>query len=265
MKEREVPLVEVKNLSFTYPGKTLPAIRNISFVLEPGMKLGLAGGVGSGKSCLLSCLSRMEPVANGQIFFDGIDVNELPVDYVRRKIGIVPQEVFLFSRSITDNILYGSKLFQNAEKAEKLNAAREAADIAHVRADIDGLSAGFDTMLGERGVNLSGGQKQRISIARALARKPEILLLDDCLSAVDAETERKLIDSLQKASKNMSLVISSHRLSSFDHLAWVLVMDSGRVVEQGPPQELKNKSATFASLYQQQEMEERLQELELVT
>ncbi len=262
--ERKVPLIEVKNLSFTYPGKDTPALNNISFTIKPGRKLGLAGNVGSGKSTLLACLARMEPVPAGTIFFDGQDVTTLPVEYVRRKIGIVPQEIFLFSRTVADNILYGSDLFESKEKAQRIAAAIHAAETAHVAKEIERIQDGYEAMLGERGVNLSGGQKQRISIARALARNPEILLLDDCLSAVDAETERKLIGSLQGFADNLSLVIASHRLSAFDQLDWALVMEQGKILEQGRPLELKSRGNDFAKLYTNAERDRALREMELV-
>jgi ATP-binding cassette subfamily B protein len=218
-------------------------LENISFTLPPGKRLGLAGGVGSGKSTLLACLARMEPVPRGTIFFDGIDVLDLPLTEVRRRIAFVPQESFLFSRSIEENVLYGSSDLDSAPAETKRTRTKEATRLASVDADVERLSGNYNTMLGERGVNLSGGQRQRLSIARAIARQPQILLLDDCMSAIDAETERSLVGGLVEASSGISLILASHRSSSFAHMDWLILLENGRISEQGKAAELlQNKN-----------------------
>lgn len=249
-----VPKIEVKNLTFRYPGASRPILENVSFTVMPGMRVGIAGQVGSGKSTLLACLARMEPVPPGTIFFDGVDVLDLPLTDVRRRIAFVPQENFLFSRTIEANILYGSHETDPLTAEERLTRAREAARLASIESEIERLPAGFGTRLGERGVNLSGGQRQRLTIARALARRPQILLLDDCMSAIDAETERKLIGGIRQASTGVSLLLSSHRRSSFESLDWLVLLDEGKVVAQGEPRTLAEKSGFFTELERKEEL-----------
>lgn len=250
-----VPSIEVKNLTFRYPGATRPTLEGVSFRVEPGMRVGIAGSVGSGKSTLLACIARMEPIPRDTIFFDGIDVADLPLTEVRRRIAFVPQESFLFSRSIEANVLYGSHDTDPLPMEERISRARHAARLASIESDIERLPAGFQTRLGERGVNLSGGQRQRLTIARAIARRPQILLLDDCMSAIDSETERKLINGLHEASSGISLLLSSHRRSSFEHLDWLILLDEGKVVAQGNPRTLSEKSGFFAELGRKEELE----------
>lgn len=249
-----VPAIEVRELSFTYPGATRPALANVSFKVPAGARVGLAGGVGSGKSTLLACLARMEPVPRGSIFFDGVDVLDLPLSEVRRRIAFVPQESFLFSRSIEANVLYGSPESDALAPEEKRAQAKAATRLASVEADVENLARGFDTKLGERGVNLSGGQRQRLTIARAIARKPQVLLLDDCMSAVDSETERRLVGGMLEASSGISLLLASHRTSSFGHLDWLILLEEGRVRAQGKAAELANDQA-LAEIARKAELE----------
>lgn len=251
-----VPTVEVRNLSFTHGGSPHPALENISLRLEAGKRIGIAGGVGSGKSTLLACLSRMLTLPPGTIFFDGIDVTRLPLHEVRRRIAFVPQEVFLFSRSIEDNVLYGSPEFSLPPgTTARTEAARRAAKLATVDADIMRLPNGYASVLGERGANLSGGQRQRLTIARAIARRPQIMLLDDCMSAVDAETERHLIEGVLQASEGVSLLVASHRTSSFRDLDWVIVLENGKITAQGRPAEMIRHNEILAELARQERLE----------
>ena len=250
-----VPAVEVRGLTFSYPGSAAPALVNVSFRLEPGQRVGIAGGVGSGKSTLLACLARMVSVPAGMISFDGVDVTELPTAEVRQRIAFVPQEAFLFSRSVEDNILYGAKDFTLENKASRLAAARRAAALASVDADLARLPNGYASILGERGQNLSGGQRQRLTIARAVAREPQIMLLDDCLSAVDAETEQRLVKGVLEASRGISLLVSSHRISSFRGLDWLIVLEGGRVVAEGKPAELMRHDRTLVEMVRQENLE----------
>lgn len=244
----KVPTLSVRNLHFAFPNTTQPALNGISFDLEPGKRLGLAGRVGSGKSALLHCISRRESVGRGNIFLNDIDIVDLPLETVRATVGVVTQDTFLFSRSVEDNILYGSSWFHEKDKVGRRAMAERFARAAQVHEDIMRLPDAYETRLGERGVNISGGQRQRISIARALALDPKILLLDDCLSAVDSETERALIQSLKTATREMSVLIVSHRLSSFDDLDAVMMLHEGRILEQGAPSEMREKSNWYRSL-----------------
>lgn len=236
---KQTPTVEVRNFSFYYPGKKSAALDNISFTLKPGMKLGLIGPVGSGKSTLLQCLARMEAIPRDAIFWDKIDINDIPLSTVRSRCALVPQELFLFSETIAQNILYGTDLFLSPEKTEERKARILAATTAACIADdIARLPEKDATLLGERGTNLSGGQRQRMTIARALAREPQILILDDCMSAIDSETEARLIASLRDATQERSLVLSSHRPSIMQHMDWILELDQGRIIRQGCPADL---------------------------
>lgn len=251
----KIPSISVRNLTFTYPGSAQPALENISFDLPAGRRIGIAGGIASGKSTLLGCLSRMLNAPQGSIFFDDIDVNDLPFSEVRQRIAIVPQESFLFSRSIEDNILYGSTNFSEADPALRLAAARSAGQLAAVDADIQRLPKGYSSILGERGANLSGGQRQRLTIARAIARDPQVMLLDDCMSAIDAETERRLLSGILKASSGISLLIASHRASSFGQLDWVIVLENGRISAQGKPVDLLRSNEVMVELLRQERLE----------
>jgi ATP-binding cassette subfamily B protein len=249
------PAISVRNLSYTYPGAASPSLRNISFDIKAGKKLGIAGGIGSGKSTLLACLARTIAVPRETIFFDGIDVCDLPLKEFREDIAFVPQETFLFSLSITDNVLYGAESFRSADNTLRLAEARKAATLAAVDGDALSLPQGYETLLGERGTNISGGQRQRFTIARAIARKPQLLLLDDCMSAIDAETEKRLLDGILEAASGISLIVASHRVSSFDYLDSVLVLDQGAVAGFGPPAELKRSNEKLAELARKQELE----------
>jgi ATP-binding cassette subfamily B multidrug efflux pump len=243
----KIPRIEVKNLRFRYPGQSLWALDDISLSLEPGTRIGLAGRIGSGKSTLLHCLAKLEPVSNGMIFIDGHDINEFSPAEVHRMLAMVPQDCFLFSDSVTDNLLYGSPYFELPAQA-RLERAREVARIAHVHNEIECFSSGFDTLLGERGVNVSGGQKQRITIARALAQEPRVLFFDDCLSAVDSITEKKLTDSFERLARERSFIFASHRVSSLQNLDRVIVLEQGRIAESGRAEELLRADGFYRAL-----------------
>jgi ATP-binding cassette subfamily B multidrug efflux pump len=255
LERAKVPAIEVRNLSFAYPGSSRSALQSISFSVPPGKRVGIAGGVGSGKSTLLSCLARLVNVPAGTIFFDGVDVTELPFSEVRERIAFVPQESFLFSRTVEDNVLYGSKDFNALDKSVRTNYARKAAGLAGVDSDMQALPCGYATVLGERGRNLSGGQRQRLTIARAIAREPKVLLLDDCLSAVDAETEQRVVTGVTEASAGISMLVSSHRISSFRGLDWLIVMNEGEIVAQGRPADLVRSNETLVELARQERLE----------
>jgi ATP-binding cassette, subfamily B, multidrug efflux pump len=251
-----IPEIEIRNLSFTFPGASRPCLQEITLKIPPGHRVGIAGGVGSGKSTLLACIAQMTAVNSGMVFFNGVDVTELPLTETRRRIAFVPQECFLFSRSVEDNILYGASAFSQPTGEDRRELARQAARSASIDAEALRLPSGYDTVLGERGTNISGGQRQRLTIARALARAPQVLILDDCMSAIDAETEARLVDGLLEASEGISLVIASHRPSSFRHLDWLVVLDEGRVAVQGKPEELLRSSRLLARLTAAEGIEE---------
>lgn len=253
----KIPHIEVRNLNFRYPNSNRPALENINFTLEPGMRLGIAGAIGSGKTTLLHCLARLEPVERGMIFFDGVDVNDIPLDEVRQRIAMVPQDSFLFSESIADNILYGSEMFDDKSPA-RATYAGDMAKLAHLYEEIQVFPEKFSTRLGERGLNISGGQKQRVTIARALAQNPNVLIFDDCLSAVDSITENHLTNSFHQYSRNRSFIFCSHRVSSLLRMDEILVLQDGRIAESGPVEELLNQKKYFYQLASQQRMAEFL-------
>lgn len=255
-----IPEIEVKNLEFTYPGASRAALRGVSLKIPAGKRVGIAGGIGSGKSTLLQCLSRMLELPPDTIYFSGKDVTKVPLGETRRRMALVPQESFLFSRSVEDNILYGSSLFETENPGPRQELAHAAARLASVHDDALRLPHGYSTVLGERGTNISGGQRQRLTIARAIARKPQVLLLDDCMSAIDAETEARLVEGVLTASEGITLVIASHRISSFRKLDWLVLMEDGQVIAQGPPAELVHSHPMLREL----ERREKLGEADLL-
>lgn len=251
-----VPAIEVRALSLRYRNAPNMALQEINLSIKPGMRLGITGGIGSGKSTLLACLARMIPIEREKIFFSGVDVCDLALEDVRKRVAFVPQESFLFSRTVEENILYGSDLFLQENESSRQELALKAASHAAVRGDIENLPSGLSTLLGEKGTNLSGGQRQRLTIARAVARAPQILLLDDCLSAVDAETEKKLIEGIQLAAKDITLVLASHRISTLMGMDWLVMMEGGRIIDQGNPQEVVHRQKSLQINKQEQEREQ---------
>ena len=199
--------IEFKNLSFIYPDTNITALKNVSFTVNPGETLAIIGNTGSGKSTILELIGRLYDVEDKQLLIDQASIKELNLDSLRESIGYVPQDAFLFSDTISNNIKFGK---EDAKLEEVVNAAK----LASVHKNIKDFTKGYDTILGERGITLSGGQKQRVSIARALIKDPQILLLDDCLSAVDTETEETILQNLYKISQNKTTIIVSHRVSS---------------------------------------------------
>lgn len=242
--------IEFRNVSYTYPNSGIRAIHNLSFELKEGDTLGIIGHTGSGKSTILHLLMRQIEPDSGQILIDGVDLKDINLDLFREQAGVVPQDVFLFSESIRDNLLFGStKDSVTDEELIKMTTA------AHVHHNILEFKDGYDTLLGERGVNLSGGQKQRISIARALIRAPKLLILDDCLSAVDTETEEIILQHLKRIQTRTSLVIS-HRISSIRNASKVITVRDGVVVEAGTHEELLQLNGEYAEMYKKQLAEE---------
>jgi ATP-binding cassette subfamily B protein len=255
--------IEIRNLSFRFPGETRDVLRSVSLTIEPGMRAAFVGRIGSGKSALFGLLPRIYPAPNGTIFIDGIPIEEWPIDTLRAQIGFVSQEVFLFTENVYENIGFG--LHRDEEEDRERKIEREgsifgAAALASVDQDVQGLIRGYETLLGERGVNLSGGQKQRISLARAIAAKPPILILDDALSAIDVKTEEQILRGLRSRNPRNTELISAHRISTVREADRIFVLDRGELVEQGTHRELVARSTgIYAQFYEEQRLKEDLE------
>ncbi|MDW3208905.1 MAG: ABC transporter ATP-binding protein [Reichenbachiella sp.] len=240
-----------ENVKFTYPDSGIEALKGVSFNVEAGESIAIIGTTGSGKSTIANLLCRMYDTTSGSVKVDGLSIKDYSLSTIRGNIGYVPQDVFLFSETIADNIAFGNQKLSEAQ-------IRQAADHADLTENIDRFAKGFQTMLGERGITLSGGQKQRVSIARAIAREPKILIMDDCLSAVDTKTENSILNSMKKIMVDRTTVIISHRVSSAQLADKIIVLDDGKIVEQGSHDELISKEGTYQSLYQKQIQGEEL-------
>jgi len=237
--------VEMENVSFVYPDSGINALKDVSFKIKEGQTLGIIGTTGSGKSTIANLLMRMYDPSKGVIKIDGKQIDSFSISDLRRQIGYVPQDVFLFSDSIGNNIAFGIE-----ESDPKI--IEQAAKDADVYQNIVDFPKGFETMLGERGITLSGGQKQRVSIARAIAKEPKILILDDCLSAVDTKTENVILTALKKIMKNRTSIIISHRVSSAKLADQIIVLDDGKVIEKGNHESLMKQKGVYAELYEKQ-------------
>ncbi len=237
--------IEFKNVSFTYDDTHIEALKDISFSINKGETLAILGKTGSGKSSILTLITRMYDIQKGDILIDGESISKLNLYDLRNSIGIVPQDPFLFSDSIINNIKFGK---ENATFDEVVNAAKQAV----VHENIMGFQEQYETILGERGITLSGGQKQRVSIARALIKNGEILLLDDCLSAVDTETEEQILHNLLEICKDKTTLIVSHRVSSAKNADKIIIIDEGRIIQQGSHNQLVNEEGYYKELYYKQ-------------
>lgn len=245
--------VEFRNLTFTYPGADHPALSDITLRIAPGKTIGIVGRVGSGKSTLVHMLMRMYPVERGQLFIGGIDINDWPLEELRRRVGIVFQETFLFSETIGENIQFGAHGPLTDEEI------REAARKADVHKDIVDFPEGYETVLGERGINLSGGQKQRLSTARVLVRDASILVLDDCLSAVDTHTEAAILRSLHTEVRDRTTFMISHRISTVAMADEVIVLEDGRLTQRGTHEQLAAAPGLYSELHRRQLLEEEVE------
>jgi len=237
--------IEFKGVGLTYPDSGIVALDGVDFTLEPGQTLAVIGRTGSGKSTLAQLVARLYDPTVGHVLVDGIDLKERDLHGLREAIGYVPQDVFLFSDTIRANIGFG---VDGAEEADIQQAARDA----DVHDNITGFPEGYDTLLGERGVNLSGGQKQRVSIARAILKRPRILIFDDCLSAVDTETEATILGNLRRIMEGRTSILISHRVSTVRSADLILVLDEGQVVERGRHDDLVERDGLYAELHRKQ-------------
>lgn len=237
--------IEFKNVSFVYDDTNIQALNNISFTVNRGETLAILGKTGSGKSTILDLIGRLYDIDSGLITINNIPIKEHNLDSLRDGIGYVPQDAFLFSDTIKNNIKFGD---ENASDDDVIEAAKNA----QVHKNILKFNNGYDTILGERGITLSGGQKQRVSIARAIIKKPDILLFDDCLSAVDTETEEKILKNLNKISRNKTTIIVSHRVSSAKNADKIIVLDNGKIIQEGTHSYLISLDGYYKKLYLKQ-------------
>jgi ATP-binding cassette subfamily B protein len=244
--------VSIRGLTFAYDGR--PVLRDVWIEMPRGSTVAVVGPIGSGKSTLVNLIPRVLPPPDGTVFIDGVDVNRLPVGLLRRSIGLVPQESFLFSRTVNENIGFGA----DAPVEEEVIGAAQA---ARFDKDIDQFPRGYEEMVGERGVTLSGGQKQRAAIARALLIRPQLLILDDALSSVDTQTEEEILRNLRRVTRGMTTLVVSHRISSILHADRIYVLEEGQVVEQGTHEELLRRGGLYAEIHRLQVLADELENL----
>jgi ATP-binding cassette subfamily B multidrug efflux pump len=248
-KLKEIKEIEFKNVSFKYPSSSDFVLKNINFKLTSGMTIGIFGKTGCGKSSLAQILCRLYEINSGEILINGSSVNDIKLSDFRKKIGYVPQDVFLFSDTIKNNIAFGLN-----KTDYEFKDVQSAAKKAGLSSEIENFSKSYETKIGERGVTLSGGQKQRISIARALARNPQLLIFDDCLSAVDSETSKKIQKSLN-VNKSLAIHIS-HKISNISHCDHIIVLENGQISEEGNHNKLVNKKRFYYEIFKKQQIEE---------
>ncbi|MEI7801840.1 MAG: ABC transporter ATP-binding protein [Bacteroidota bacterium] len=242
--------VEFHNVSFTYDNTGITALKNISFQLKAGEKMAVIGRTGAGKSTMANLFTRVFDVTEGSILLDGIDIRSINLNSLREQVGVVPQDVLLFSDTVTNNISFGNDVVDEPLAVEFANRAAIGEEILR-------LQHGYNTMVGERGVMLSGGQKQRISIARALIKNPSVLVLDDCLSAVDARTENKILEQFNEVLKEKTAIVITHRIFTLIQFDKIIVLDKGKIAEEGTHQQLLSCRGIYFQLYELQQQEEK--------
>ena len=242
--------ISLTNVDFVYPHTGINALKNFSLQINKGEKIAVVGRTGSGKSSLAQLLLHMYDPQQGIITYDGIPVNKFDIHSLRSQISYVPQDVFLFSETVQNNIRFG---MDNATDEDVIVAAKQAS----IHTEIEKFQHGYDTLIGERGVTLSGGQKQRISIARALIKDPKIVIFDDCLSAVDARTEKEIIGNLYRFLENKTALIITHRIFALFDFDKIIVLDDGKIVEQGTHSELLGLNGYYADMYRRQQEQDK--------
>jgi ATP-binding cassette subfamily B multidrug efflux pump len=247
--------LEFRNVTFRYPGTDRLVLDGVSLRIDAGRTVAFVGATGSGKSTLISLLPRLHEPARGTVFLDGVDVLEIPLEKLRQAIGFVPQEPFLFSDTVRENIGFGVPPGDDLDEQ-----IRSAAATARLDVDVESFPKGFSTLVGERGITLSGGQKQRTALARAILTDPAILILDDAMSAVDTYTEEEILLRLREVMRSRTSLIVAHRVSTVRHADLIVVLDNGRIVEQGRHDELVRHGGVYAELNRKQQLEEELAE-----
>lgn len=248
--------IEIRDLTFQYVNQERPALKGINLKIAPGQTLGILGRTGSGKSTLVSLLARVFNPPRGSVFIDSIDVLDLPLNLLRRNIAFVPQESFLFSRTVGENIGFAPGDWSEEQ-------IRGAARTAQVEQDIlEFLPQGYETMVGERGVTLSGGQRQRVGLSRAVLKNAPILILDDCLSAVDTSTEQRILNGLRPVMAHRTTIVISHRVAAVKAADLIIVLEHGQIVEAGTHDQLVALGGRYFRTYQRQQLEEAIANLE---